>query len=231
MDMCDQVWQSSIISCNRLATEINRVFTLNENVTKTHRNAQKYYDVNLQAVLQYAQKGSVILKSGWKLLSRSAPDQYGESISSTEASTVTENRVMSASGIEHFIRQQVVEIDRDGEVLVPKALKVVRLRDVADHMQVAIITKQLIAEQKNGAMIRLVSPLSTPISTSLALFTGEIRLYASATTDPPADWLRCNGSRVSRVTYSRLFTVIGTTYDVGTETQPPFNCQTYKDVL
>jgi len=48
----------------------------------------------------------------------------------------------------------------------------------------------------------------------LALFTGEIRLYASSTTDLPVNWLRCNGSRVSRVTYSGLFAVIGTTYNV-----------------
>ncbi|CAF1119563.1 unnamed protein product [Rotaria sp. Silwood1] len=46
------------------------------------------------------------------------------------------------------------------------------------------------------------------------LFPGEIRLYASATTDPPIGWLKCDGSRVPRATYSRLFNVIGTTYDV-----------------
>jgi microcystin-dependent protein len=43
--------------------------------------------------------------------------------------------------------------------------------------------------------------------------SGSIQMFAGASA--PATWLFCNGSAVSRTTYSRLFTVIGTTYGSG----------------
>lgn len=42
---------------------------------------------------------------------------------------------------------------------------------------------------------------------------GFLQLTAAATA--PAGWLLCNGAAVSRLTYSTLFTTIGTTYGVG----------------
>ncbi len=43
--------------------------------------------------------------------------------------------------------------------------------------------------------------------------TGAITMYGGATA--PTDWLLCDGSAVSRTTYSTLFTAISTTYGVG----------------
>ncbi len=43
--------------------------------------------------------------------------------------------------------------------------------------------------------------------------TGAITPYAGTT--PPAGWLLCDGSAVSRTAYARLFAVIGTTYGAG----------------
>lgn len=42
---------------------------------------------------------------------------------------------------------------------------------------------------------------------------GEIRMFGQATI--PSLWLECDGSAVSRTTYSDLFTAIGTTYGAG----------------
>ncbi|CAF5025361.1 unnamed protein product, partial [Rotaria sp. Silwood1] len=42
---------------------------------------------------------------------------------------------------------------------------------------------------------------------------GTIAMYAGI--DPPSNWLRCDGSNVSRKTYATLFDVIGTLYGVG----------------
>jgi microcystin-dependent protein len=42
---------------------------------------------------------------------------------------------------------------------------------------------------------------------------GTIKIHPSNT--PPTGWLICDGSAISRTTYSLLFTVIGTTYGVG----------------
>ena len=43
--------------------------------------------------------------------------------------------------------------------------------------------------------------------------TGFIATYAGSTV--PAGWLTCNGAAVSRTTYAKLFTAIGTTYGTG----------------
>lgn len=40
-------------------------------------------------------------------------------------------------------------------------------------------------------------------------------VMAFAGTTPPAGWLKCDGSAISRTTYSALFNVIGTTYGAG----------------
>lgn len=46
-----------------------------------------------------------------------------------------------------------------------------------------------------------------------AAFVGEITMAGMDT--PPSGWLKCDGSAVSRSTYSDLFAAIGTTYGVG----------------
>ena len=46
-----------------------------------------------------------------------------------------------------------------------------------------------------------------------ANITGSITMYAGATA--PDGWLICDGSAISRTTYSDLFAVIGTTYGSG----------------
>lgn len=222
MDVYGQVWHSSDLNPDRLTSEINKVFTLNETATQAHGHTQNYYNVNQAAASEYAKSGSASLKVGWKLIGGSASAQYGESGSSSQFSSEIRHDVMSESDIKHFIDQQSVEVTWEGEKFVPKAFKVVKVTDVADRMQVAVIARQLNAEQSKGAIIRTVSALSTPIASSLALFTGEIRLYASTSTDPPINWLRCNGSKLSRITYSRLFAVIGTSYDVNNNDSTTF---------
>ena len=56
-----------------------------------------------------------------------------------------------------------------------------------------------------GSSFQSVQPVVTP--------TGVIHMFAGATA--PNGWLICDGSLVSRVIYSDLFKVIGTTYGVG----------------
>lgn len=47
-----------------------------------------------------------------------------------------------------------------------------------------------------------------------AVPVGSLMSYIGSTT-PNSSWVLCNGSAISRTTYSSLFTVIGTTYGVG----------------
>ena len=46
--------------------------------------------------------------------------------------------------------------------------------------------------------------------------TGTVIMYAGSSA--PTDWLICDGSAISRTTYSDLFSVIGTDYGVGNGT-------------
>lgn len=51
------------------------------------------------------------------------------------------------------------------------------------------------------------------IAAIASLPSGMIMQYAAST--PPAGWLECNGSAVSRTTYSVLFGIISTTFGIG----------------
>lgn len=55
---------------------------------------------------------------------------------------------------------------------------------------------------------------SNPAAITEALEVGFMRVHPIAAM-PSAKWLRCDGSAISRATYSALFTLIGTTYGVG----------------
>jgi microcystin-dependent protein len=54
---------------------------------------------------------------------------------------------------------------------------------------------------------------STPSTGSGSAVTGEVKMYAGAST--PSGYLDCDGTAVSRTTYSDLFAALGTTYGVG----------------
>lgn len=54
--------------------------------------------------------------------------------------------------------------------------------------------------------------------------TGGLMLWPTAS--PPANWLICNGSAVSRATYATLFAVVGTTFGVG-DGSTTFNLPNY----
>ena len=55
---------------------------------------------------------------------------------------------------------------------------------------------------------------------------GEVSLFAGSTA--PTGWLICDGSAVSRTTYSALFAVIGTTYGTG-DGSTTFNLPDFRD--
>lgn len=70
-------------------------------------------------------------------------------------------------------------------------------------------------------LLSLVLAASVPImtrqhenpTTGGSVPSGVINAYAGAT--PPTGWLLCDGSAVSRTTYAKLFSAIGTTYGSG----------------
>lgn len=72
------------------------------------------------------------------------------------------------------------------------------------------LAKAVLDSNAVGTMRQLVGGGATPTTT---IPVGTISPYAG--TLAPANWLLCDGSAVSRTTYSALFAVISTTYGVG----------------
>ena len=62
-----------------------------------------------------------------------------------------------------------------------------------------------VSKQYTDGKIEIAINISSP--------TGTIQAFASSNT--PTGWLLCDGSAISRSTYSELFAVIGTTYGAG----------------
>lgn len=68
----------------------------------------------------------------------------------------------------------------------------------------------------NSNWVRWSYTLPELLSAISDLFVGSVTAFAAAPTEP--GWLLCNGAAVSRATYSRLFSKIGTTYGPGNGT-------------
>jgi microcystin-dependent protein len=66
----------------------------------------------------------------------------------------------------------------------------------------------------------------TSIASQIPSVTGEIKMWPIAT--PPTGYLICDGSAVSRSTYSALFTIVGTTFGVGNGSST-FNLPDFRD--
>jgi microcystin-dependent protein len=67
-------------------------------------------------------------------------------------------------------------------------------------------------DTSTGAITQLQT-VGNVLLTTPANPIGTINMYASSTA--PSGWLLCNGSAISRITYSTLFNIIGTTYGLG----------------
>ena len=70
---------------------------------------------------------------------------------------------------------------------------------------------------------------SDPTWTSLTAFaSGMLMMWSTASA--PSGWLLCNGSAVSRTTYSALFAVVGTTFGAG-DGSTTFNLPDYRNKM
>jgi microcystin-dependent protein len=91
--------------------------------------------------------------------------------------------------------------------------------DSMDNKNVSVLNEEL-RKIRNEAR-----KINSSISNITSAITGEIRLWTTAT--PPTGWLICDGSAISRTTYSTLYGVIGTTYGVG-DSSTTFNIPNLK---
>jgi microcystin-dependent protein len=84
----------------------------------------------------------------------------------------------------------------------------IRLSDLASYR-----TAGTVKEIYSGSSLEIVTNVSSGISFAAFALPGAIFAYVGGT--PPDGWLLCDGSAISRATYSTLWITIGTTYGVG----------------
>jgi microcystin-dependent protein len=84
----------------------------------------------------------------------------------------------------------------------------IRLSDLASYR-----TAGTVKEIYSGSSLEVVTNVSSGISFAAFALPGAIFAYVGQT--PPDGWLFCDGSAISRATYSTLWIAIGTIYGVG----------------
>ncbi|CAF1135893.1 unnamed protein product, partial [Didymodactylos carnosus] len=218
----DQVWSSSDLNPDRLTSELSKLFTYNDTETKRRNDTNTYFDLNKQSLQSTSNSHTAHGGGGVSIFGLGSIGGSGGSTTTNTNSLQdmlmqTNHDIYSLTEIQRLLSQQQSEFHWNGEKFVPKSFNVYKLVDLTDRVQVAILSKQLIADKTNGAIIRSINPVSTPTvyaNKPSTFLTGVIQLY-SVGGIPPYPWLLCDGTAVSRVRYQRLFSVIGTSYGVG----------------
>lgn len=101
-------------------------------------------------------------------------------------------------------------------------LQVLATKPTLDATQVAAIycktvagIKELFYEDSNAAEIQLTTGGGINVVATPAVPTGSVFMWGAALASPPTGYLACDGSAVSRSTYSALFAVVGSTWGSG----------------
>ena len=86
------------------------------------------------------------------------------------------------------------------------------IEDAIDNVEITL-DSAVSTSSTNGVENQAITNYVNTIASTITSITGSITMYAGSTT--PDGYLICDGSAVSRTTYSDLFNVIGTTYGNG----------------
>ncbi|CAF1380988.1 unnamed protein product [Adineta ricciae] len=224
-DALQQVWSPSDLDPDVLEHEINKMFSYNQSETERHNDSRMYFNGNVEEIKQSASKGSggifgSIGRGFLKVFSLGLSGSGESSSTTTTKNHTITDQVMSETDIQKHLSQHAMDTEWNGKKLRPKEFKVHKLSDITDHLQIAIISKQLTVDKEQNAIVRIISTMNTPYSIannqtrSNLVLTGEIKIYAGIN-KPPYPWLLCDGAAVSRIEYQRLFAVIGTQYGAG----------------
>lgn len=238
LNMYGQVWSSNDLNPDRLTSELNNIFAHNQVETEYRNTSDKYFNYNEEYAKSLAKSNDFKSRVGIavNVANVSGNLELSSSINKSHkgASGKTTHDVISLTDIQKFLNQLSIEIEWKGEKLLPKSFEVYKLIDITDNLQVAVTAKELIAEKTNNATVRTLSTLNLPstfdesnetrvIQSSVPI--GMIIPYAGV--EVPPKWLICNGSTVSRSTYSKLFSIIGTLYGIG-DNETTFNLPDFR---
>ncbi|CAF3876012.1 unnamed protein product, partial [Rotaria sp. Silwood1] len=219
----NETWSSADLRPDRITSELSKVFTKNASDTEQHMASDKYLSVDKEYLKELSSSSSKEGGASVSFLGISVGGNGGSSSSSKNSFydklAQTDHQKYSKDDVVKLLNEQQVDFSWEGEKLIPKSFQVYKMSDLTDSLQVALVAKQITIDKNQNAIIRHISTMNSPTATGdsrpVSIFlTGEIKLY-SGRTHPPAPWLFCNGSAVSRVAYQRLFATIGTTYGSG----------------
>jgi hypothetical protein len=65
--------------------------------------------------------------------------------------------IYSENEIKNLLREKGVEIEWNGNKFIIKSFYVYKLTDIIDHLNNGILSKQIVADKKNGAIIRTIN--------------------------------------------------------------------------
>jgi microcystin-dependent protein len=225
----EQVWNSSDLNPNLIRSELNKIFTHNKTATESHHDGSNYFDVNWQQLRKSAQSTKV---GFWQQFTATLFDfipiagalginvDHQKNTETLDTYHETDYQTISDKYIYDSLQKHDVQVEWTGEKLEPKSFGVFKITELTDRLQTALITKQMMADKNQSAIIRVISTINTPQSgptndTHVSLFlTGEVKLYTGVNV-PSFPWLLCNGSAISRIQYQRLFAVMGERYGSG----------------
>lgn len=226
----EQVWNSSDLNPNRITSELNKIFTYNKTATDVHRDGSNYFDINWQQVKKSAKETNV---GFWSSISATLLGiipvvgsfrinvGYQAQTEPSEAQQLISYETISDKQIYDSLQKHDIQVEWTSEKFQPKSFDVFKIRELTDRLETGLISKQLIADKNQGAMIRTISTMNTPPMMAinktygiLFFLTGEVKLYTGIGV-PPFPWLLCDGSPVLRIQYQRLFAVIGERYGPG----------------
>jgi len=167
----EQIWSSTDLHPNRIIHELNKIFQYNQDETKLRNDSEKYFNINQDALISLTSidkesQGGLHLNSWFNGIGENWINITNRSLSSDKII----HEIVSETDIQRRIGQQGIEIQWNGEKLIPKTFSVYKLIDITDQLQVAIISKQLIADRNNGAIIRTVNILNTPMIPKINYF-------------------------------------------------------------
>lgn len=212
-DVFGQVWQPTDLNPDRITSEMSKMFTFNQSETEKYGDNMSYYNVNQRKDSSLSVHTALDVKVKTFFVKVDTHVDIDVNKKNSEEYEQTSHSAVSSTDIKKAASQASIEGVWEGEKFVPKSFKVFKLTDTVNRLQVAVISKQLLAEKANGAVVRKVGTL-TASTGGVSLLTGEIKLYAGSS-PPSYPWLLCDGSIVSRSKYARLFSIIDTKYGAG----------------
>jgi microcystin-dependent protein len=219
----DQTWSSSDLNSDVITQEINNLFVYNEAESAKLNFTNLFFDLDKEYATSHSSGSSSQGSGSVSILNGLFGGSGGGGGSSNSANSLfdklaqTTQDTFTTVEIQRLLDEHSVEAEWNGNKLIPKSFEVYKLTDLTDNLQVAVISKQLIADKKNGAIIRTINVADRRASDKTSetkTVIGSVQMYSGAA-DPDLPWLFCNGTAVPRKQFPRLFALIGVKYGAG----------------